>query len=119
MAKRVSTSISMDRLLQEMIDKAVEKQLAQILGGSSSIENLRRTPVTLTRLERRVDLLAAKLSGRRANQEAGRARPGRPPIHTVCTRAECGGAHYARGLCSRHYQQKRRAASPGQTRKKS
>ena len=108
----------MDRLLQEMINQAVEKQLARILGGSGSIDSIRRAPSTLDRLERRLDTLAAKLSGRRPIRKAGTARPGRPPIHTTCTRSGCRGSHYAKGLCSKHYQPRRRPSALRKARRK-
>lgn len=35
---------------------------------------------------------------------------GRPAIHATCTIPGCGKPHQAKGLCSGHYQEQRRAA---------
>ncbi len=112
MAQRTSKkNPDIDRLLKGMIEEAVRAEIGRLFSGKASIEELRRLSGTMDRLEKRVEFVAAKLAGRRPDYGSGKGRPGRPAIHTSCTKPGCKAAHYAKGLCSKHYQQDRRAAA--------
>jgi hypothetical protein len=52
-------------------------------------------------------MLGRSGAGRKGRRK-GEGRPGRPALYTHCTVDDCSAEHYALGLCSKHYQQRRR-----------
>lgn len=111
-----SKSPSFERLLHDTIDSVVETKLQRTVGGPDAVLILRELRVIVARLERRVDMLSRKVLGsqpapkRQSRRDRGPG-PGRPVMHETCTRRGCNEPHYAKGLCSKHYQAARRAAA--------
>ncbi|MBP7148309.1 MAG: hypothetical protein KBD01_12245 [Acidobacteria bacterium] len=107
-------SVNLDRALRDAIAEAIDKQLNRFgdAEGRSPLEELRLLKTNLTRLQKKVDSLAGQPRKRK-----GKGRPGRPPLHEVCTVPGCRNEHYALGLCSKHYQQMRRAKIKDESRK--
>ena len=56
-------------------------------------------------IARRIDKIEQKLG---TTSKSGKKRPGRRPIQRICSVAGCTRAHYAKGLCSSHYQKMRK-----------
>jgi lipid II:glycine glycyltransferase (peptidoglycan interpeptide bridge formation enzyme) len=56
-------------------------------------------------LSRRIDKIEQKLG---TAPKSGRKRPGRRPTQRVCSIEDCTRPHYAKGLCSSHYQKMRK-----------
>lgn len=107
MAEIVSTRHSFDRMLRDTITEMLERNAAKFALSQSLESDVRELRAAVTRLERRVASLGRGGAARRG-REKGAGKPGRPPLYTQCTVAGCGVEHYARGLCSKHYQQRRR-----------
>lgn len=114
--RRRPNSPSFERLLHDTIESIVENKLQRTVGGSDALLVLRELRVIVARLERRVDMLSRKVLGsqpapKRQSRGKRGAGPGRPVIHETCTRKGCNEPHYAKGLCSKHYQAARRAVA--------
>lgn len=102
MPKQEGSRPSLDRLIKEFVTETLETFRPRSGQLRELIEEVRALRRDLTALEKRV-------AGRQARRAAsGKRRPGRPPIHTQCTVSGCNRAHYAKGLCSMHYQNWRR-----------
>ncbi len=113
MAQRKSNKSSLDQMLRVLINEAVEAKLERALGGRDVLGEIRELRATLQRLERKLERSGGVAGGARKKGPGKQGRPGRPPIYTHCTVSGCNAAHYAKGLCSKHYQQLRRAESAG------
>ncbi|GAB4372504.1 MAG: hypothetical protein Kow0062_08860 [Acidobacteriota bacterium] len=99
---------SLDRLIKEFVTETIETLRPRSGQLRELVEEVRALRRDLTALEKRV----AGRAKRRA--ASGKRKPGRPPIHTQCTVSGCNRAHYAKGLCSMHYQNWRRTGKwPG------
>jgi hypothetical protein len=97
-----------EKVLKEFIEQASHRQIVRAFGTSSPAAEIREMRKALTRLERRVEQLGTRVSGRPRRASGSRRGPGRPATHTVCTVEGCNNPHYAKGLCSRCYQRERR-----------
>jgi len=108
MPKEDASRQSIDRLIREFVTETLETFRPRSGHLRELIEEVRALRRDLTALEKRV-------AGRQARRAtSGKRRPGRPPIHTQCTVSGCNRAHYAKGLCSMHYQNWRRTGKwPG------
>jgi len=95
-------------LLHETVNQLVDKKLERHDREAPIARELRRVVRAVTRLERRLETLSGRINGSRTPRSRGSGRPGRPPTHTTCTLKGCTNDHYARGLCSKHYQRRRR-----------
>lgn len=96
--------------LKRMVSTAVQDTMQRwLLRGPA--EELRTLRATIGRLERRLERISMQI-GRRPRGPGG-GKPGRPPLHEVCTVAGCRASHYALGLCSKHYQRRRRVRATG------
>lgn len=96
-------SLTFQRAVRAAVKTALEK--LEVRGPSEDIRQLR---TAVSRLQKQVDKLSdAALPGRRSKAR-NPGKPGRPPLHLDCTVKGCVEPHYALGLCSRHYQQRRR-----------
>lgn len=106
MAGRDDGRRNLDQMVRQLVIDVLEDYRPRAGHIRNLVEEVRELRRTVSALERRVD----SLSGRKASRGGGggRGRPGRPPIHTTCTVRACARAHYAKGLCSMHYQQWRR-----------
>jgi hypothetical protein len=118
MANTMSNKVSLDRMLRATVAEILEKNAEKFALSRSLESDVRELRAAVSRLERRVAALGRGGSGRKGRR-AGNGRPGRPALYTHCTVADCGAEHYALGLCSKHYQQRRRGAVKAATRKRS
>ncbi len=112
MAGRDEGRRNLDQLVRQLIIDVLEDHKPRAGHLKNLVDEVRELRRSVNALERRLD----SLSGRKAARAGagGRGRPGRPPIHTVCTVRGCTREHYAKGLCSMHYQQWRRTGDwPG------
>lgn len=112
MAGRDEGRKNLDQMVRQLIIDIFEDHKPRAGHVKKLAEEVRELRRTVSALERRLDTL----SGRKASRAGGpgRGRPGRPPIHTNCTVRGCAREHYAKGLCSMHYQQWRRTGDwPG------
>lgn len=107
MAELVTTRLSFDRMLRDTITEMLERNAAKFALSQSLESDVRELRAAVSRLERRVASLGRGGAVRRGRGK-GEGKPGRPPLYTHCTVAGCGVEHYALGLCSKHYQQRRR-----------
>jgi hypothetical protein len=107
-SERQSNAPDIERTFKEFIEQAAQRQIMRAFGTSSPAAELREMRKALTRLERRVDALTTRISGRPPRAPGARRGPGRPATHTTCTVPGCDNPHYAKGLCSRCYQRARR-----------
>lgn len=107
-SKGMGDAPDLEKTLKEFIEQAAQRQIVRAFGTSSPAADLREMRKALTRVERRMDQLATKVSGRPRKATGSRRGPGRPATHTVCTVEGCNNPHYAKGLCSRCYQRARR-----------
>jgi hypothetical protein len=112
-AQQSSTPPDIEKALKEFIEQASDRQIVRAFGTSSPAADLREMRKAVTRLERRVEQLTTRVSGRTRRTTGSRRGPGRPATHTVCTVAGCNNPHYAKGLCSRCYQRERRNEARG------
>lgn len=94
--------VSVTRVVSTAVQTALQRYAMR-----GPIEEVRALRAIVGRLERRVERLAADLDGKK--RKSGPGRPGRPPLHDCCTVKACTEHHYALGLCSKHYQQRRRS----------
>lgn len=99
--------VSLDNALRDTIEQMVARQL-RLAGGRPLEQELRELRSSVARHERRIESLDAKL-GSRPRRTGRTGSPGRPPLHEGCKVEGCTNEHYALGLCSKHYQQERRA----------
>ena len=108
---RKTAKLNFDRYVKDIVEEHFDRRIPRFRGGKTVVEELRELRVAVTELERIVEKLSNRL-GRtpRPRKGSGKGRPGRPAIHETCTLSGCGRPHYAKGLCSKHYQQERRAA---------
>jgi hypothetical protein len=118
MADTTSSKVSLDRMLRATVAEILEKNAEKFALSRSLESDVRELRAAVSRLERRVASLGRSGTGRKGRR-AGNGRPGRPALYTHCTVADCGAEHYALGLCSKHYQQRRRGAVKAATRKRS
>lgn len=116
MSEELPRSLTVDRLLRATINEILEKNAAKYALSRSIEEDLKELRVLVSRLERRLAVLEAG-GTRRRRRSAGGPGPGRPALYTQCTVPGCSESHYALGLCSKHYQQKRRKAGGSPARK--
>jgi len=107
MADTTSSRVSLDRMLRATIAEILERNAEKFALSRSLESDVRELRAAVSRLERRVAALGKNGAGRKARRK-GDGRPGRPALYTHCTVAGCGAEHYALGLCSKHYQQRRR-----------
>ncbi|MCU0231939.1 MAG: hypothetical protein MUC67_11290 [Acidobacteria bacterium] len=107
MADTVTGKTSLDRLLRATIHEILERNAEKFAVSQSLESDVRELRAAVARLERRLATLGRGGGARRAPRP-GEGKPGRPPLYTHCTVADCGLEHYALGLCSKHYQQRRR-----------
>lgn len=107
MADTAPTRVSLDRLLRDTITEILDRNAEKFALSRSLESDVRELRAAVTRLERRVAALGTGKAGR-PRRGTGKSRPGRPALYTHCTVAGCGDEHYALGLCSKHYQQRRR-----------
>ncbi len=107
-----TSSADLATALRRTLERLVETEIDKHSRNAPLAQELRRLGRAVSRIERRLDALASRVDASRMDRRGaagGRGRPGRPPTHTSCTLKGCRGAHYARGLCSKHYQQRRRS----------
>ena len=107
MADTITSRFSLDRILRTTIAEILEKNAEKFALSRSLEADVRDLRAAVSRLERRVAALG-RSDGRRKGRNKGEGRPGRPPLYTHCTVDGCSAEHYALGLCSKHYQQRRR-----------
>jgi hypothetical protein len=110
-SERQSNAPDIEKTFREFIEQAAQRQIMRAFGTSSPAAELREMRKALTRLERRVESLTTRVSGRPKSAAGSRRGPGRPATHTTCTVPGCDNPHYAKGLCSRCYQRARRTQS--------
>jgi hypothetical protein len=106
MAKRSSDRTNLDQAIRQMVIEILEDhrpRSGRLRDLMDEVTELRRTVATL---ERRLE--KSGVSTPRSRKRSKKGRPGRPPLHTKCTVPGCTRPHYAKGLCSMHYQQWRR-----------
>jgi hypothetical protein len=108
MAKRNADRVNLDQALRQAIVDTLEEYRPR--GGRirELMDEVRALRKTVGALERRIDRMSGRESAGRRTGTAGGGRPGRPPIFTHCKVSGCNRQHYAKGLCSMHYQQWRR-----------
>lgn len=104
--------------LQDLIEQIVQREVQSSGSGAGVAQEVRALRHAVAKLERRLDSLSRRMPARlRRPAHGDRRGPGRPPTHTKCTVGGCTAPHYARGLCSRHYQRQRRSdLNPATTR---
>ena len=108
MADTITSRFSLDRILRTTIAEILEKNAEKFALSRSLESDVRELRAAVSRLERRVAALGRGGAGRKGRSRQGNGRPGRPPLYTHCTVEGCSAEHYALGLCSKHYQQRRR-----------
>ena len=89
--------------LRRLIEVIAEQVLERVRSEIPDRESLRRIERQVRRLDRRVEAGGGRLEVRRV---------GRPRSDRKCTVPGCGRRHVAHGLCSRHYQARRRRKLP-------
>lgn len=92
--------------LKQMIEAIAERVLERVRREIPDRESLRRIERQMRRLNRRIEA---------GGKRVGIRRVGRPRSDRRCTVRGCGRRHVAHGLCSLHYQARRRGklrASP-------
>jgi hypothetical protein len=118
MADSTSSKVSLDRMLRTTIAEILQKNAEKFALSRSLESDVRELRAAVSRLERQIAALGQGGALRRG-RKSGQGRPGRPALYTHCTVAGCGAEHYALGLCSKHYQQRRRGGTvKGATKKK-
>ena len=118
MADSTSSKVSLDRMLRTTIEEILQKNAEKFALSRSLESDVRELRAAVSRLERQIAALGQGGALRRG-RKSGQGRPGRPALYTHCTVAGCGAEHYALGLCSKHYQQRRRGGTvKGATKKK-
>ncbi len=119
MADTTSSRVSLDRMLRTTIAEILQKNAEKFALSRSLESDVRELRAAVSRLERRIAALGQG-GVLRKGRKSGQGRPGRPALYTHCTVAGCGAEHYALGLCSKHYQQRRRGGTvKGAAKKKS
>lgn len=109
MAKRDPGKVNLDVAIRQMVLKSLEELGPRAGKIKTLIDEVRELRRALAALEKRLDQGASRPAPVRRRSSAGdKGRPGRPPIFTACTVPGCPRPHYAKGLCSMHYQQWRR-----------
>jgi len=110
MADTSPSKVSLDRMLRVTIAEILQKNAEKFALSRSLESDVRELRAAVSRLERRVAALGQGGAVRKG-RKPGLGRPGRPALYTHCTVADCGAEHYALGLCSKHYQQRRRGGT--------
>lgn len=109
MAKRDPGRVNLEQAIREIVGKAIDELAPRSERFKTLIEEVRELRAALAALDKRLDRGATSAPRRaKAGARGGKGRPGRPPIFTACTVPGCPREHYAKGLCSMHYQQWRR-----------
>ncbi len=109
MADTSPSKVSLDRMLRVTIAEILQKNAEKFALSRSLESDVRELRAAVSRLERRIAALGGGTV--RKGRKPGQGRPGRPALYTHCTVADCGAEHYALGLCSKHYQQRRRGGT--------
>ncbi len=112
MAKRGRKSVNPFRdLMASAVEEPLKALVKELRKQQKELER------SITRELNRVWKELGKVSGRSGRKaKVGRKktgaakgkRPGRKPKHEKCTIKGCDRPHYAKGLCTRHYQQWRK-----------
>ncbi|MDQ7008567.1 MAG: hypothetical protein Q9Q40_15200 [Acidobacteriota bacterium] len=105
--KKKTAPVSIESVLRGMIHDMLEARLAKTVGDRDALAELRDLKTAVARLEKRLDTLAERAGVRRRRSKSARG-PGRPAIYEKCTVRGCDEDHYAKGMCSKHYQRDRR-----------
>ncbi|MBZ5639566.1 MAG: hypothetical protein LAO51_12545 [Acidobacteriia bacterium] len=92
-------STSLGAALRQLVDAIARKVVDRVQRQIPEREQLRRIERHIARLARRVE------TGRRPG---GARRVGRPRSNRRCNVRGCARPHVAQGLCSKHYQARRR-----------
>ena len=104
--KKRKAPASVESVLRSMVHDMLEARLAKTIGDREALAELRDLKTAVARLEKRLDTISERAGVRRRSKSA--RGPGRPAIYEKCTVRGCKEAHYAKGMCSKHYQRDRR-----------